>query len=902
VTTAILATKLYIPPLPSNLVPRPRLIEKLNQGLKDKLILISAPAGFGKTTLLSECVNKCGIPVAWLSLDVSDNHLARFLTYLIAAIQTIEPNLGESASTNLQSPQPPIDAVLTSLINEIAANARDDLVLVIDDYHNIESQEIDQAVTYFLEHMPLRMHLVISGRTDPSLPLPRLRSRGQMTEIRVDDLRFTPEEVVSFLEQGMGLDISSTNVAALETRTEGWIAGLQMAALSMQGLERPEDITQFVHKFSGSHRFIMDYLTDEVLQQRPEGTRDFLLQTSILKRLSAPLCQAVTGMENSQAILETLEGVNLFLIPLDDERLWYRYHHLFDDLLQKRLKLLQPEIVPTLNHRAADWYRKNGWTTEALDHLLAAGDFPGAAELVEQNAKALLERSELTTLMNWVGALPETNVRDRPWLCVYHAWALRLSGAPFVAVQSQLEAAQAGISKEQRRSRHQFEKLQGHILALQAFQHLYMEDIPTVLELTQSAQGYDIEENFVLASIAFARGWALRFSGDLDAAFQAFADTKKYSLASANIFMAVAATCRAAYGRVLGGQLRQAYEDLQGAINLATIEDGKQYFVAGYAYVYLGGILYEWNDLADAKRYLLEGVEYCSMVGYIMDQVVGLVTLAQIYLVWGDWDAIQDVISDAINLRDRMKSYVYVRRWVENIQVRLWRAQGAWDQLIGWIQSCGMTIHDDLAYNRDLEHVILARALLYAGGQQPESSYLKDAQALLSRLLEKAEAANWGGKVIEILVLQALVFQARGENQSALTHLMKAITRAEPEGYVRIFVDEGPPLQALLHHSSPQVTATAYVKKLMAAFEPQEILDQHRSTVQGPSPPLLEPLSSRELEVLHLLAEGMTNQEIALELIIALTTAKKHVSNIIGKLGVTNRTQAVARARELNLI
>jgi len=895
VTTSILTTKFYIPPPPSNLVPRPRLIEKLNQGIKDKLTLISAPAGFGKTTLLSECVNKCGVPVAWLSLDMSDSQLVRFLTHFIAALQTIEPNLGESASTNLQSPQPPVDAVLTSLINEIAYNSRDDLVLVIDDYHHIESREIDQAITFFLEHMPPRMHLVISGRTDPSLPLPRLRSRGQMTEIRVDDLRFTPEEAAIFLEQNMGLDISPSNLAVLETRMEGWIAGLQLAALSMQGLEKQDEITRFVRKFSSSHRFIMDYLTDEVLQQRPEGTRDFLLLTSILKRLNAPLCHAVTETENSQEILETLEGVNLFLIPLDDERLWYRYHHLFNDLLQKRLKLLQPEIVPTLHLRAAGWYRKNGWIPEALDHLLAGGDYTGAIELVEQNAKALLERSELATLMTWVDTLPETQVRDHPWLCVYHAWALRLSGARFDAVQSRIEAAQTGISKEQYGPENQIEELQGHIRALQAFQHLYQEDIPTVLELTQSVQGYGIEENYVLASIAFARGWALRFSGDLESAFQAFADTKKYSLASGNIYMAVAAICRVAFGRVLGGQLKQAEKDLQDAIDLATIEEGKQYFVVGYAYVYLGGILYEWNDLAAAKRYLLEGIEYCSLVGYIMDQVVGLVTLAQVYQALGDQHAVQDVMNEAIKLSKRMQSYIYVRRWVENVQVRLWRAREAWDQLIHWIQSCGMTTQDQLTFNRDLEHIILARALLYAGVHQPASSYLQDAQSLLNKLLEKAKVANWGGKFIEILILQALVFQALGENKAALLKLKKALTRAEPEGYVRLFIDEGPHIQELLYQFSAQGTTTAYVKKLLDAFGPQE--------AQGQIPsPLIEPLSSRELEVLILMSNGMTNQEIASDLVIAMTTAKKHVSNIIGKLGVTNRTQAVARARELHLI
>jgi len=382
---SILSTKLYIPPPPSNLIPRPRLIEQLNQGLLGKLTIVSAPAGFGKTTLLSECVARCGLPVAWYSLDESDDDLVRFLSYLIAALQSLDPDTGLGVSDILGSSQlPAAESILTDLINQIDKWPMQS-VLVLDDYHVIESLEIDQAISFFITNLPAHIHLVIATRTDPTFPMSRLRSRGQLIEIRVDDLRFSPNEAALFLDKAMGLNVSPQDIATLEARTEGWIAGLQLAAISMQQLKHQNEITQFVDNFSSSHRYIMDYLTDEVLQQRPEGTRDFLLQTSILSRLSAPLCQAVTGMANSQEILETLDGANLFLISLDDERVWYRYHHLFDDLLQKRLDLHKHEFVSGLHLRAAEWYKENGWISEALDHFLKAEDHPGAADLIEEN-------------------------------------------------------------------------------------------------------------------------------------------------------------------------------------------------------------------------------------------------------------------------------------------------------------------------------------------------------------------------------------------------------------------------------------------------------------------------------------------------------------------------------------
>ncbi len=948
VSESLLQTKLYVPPLRPNIVLRPRLIERLNRGLYDdcKLTLISAPAGFGKTTLITEW--RMRIPDAedpqsicqnpkfgWLSLDEGDNDPNQFLSYLLSALQKIIPGVGENAMALLRAPQPPsTKAVLTPVVNDIANMAEEGALtfccymLVIDDYHVINAQAVHDILYFLLDHLPPPLHLAICSRADLPWSLSRLRAGSQINEFRSADLRFTLQETAAFLNRIMGLNLSHADLKALEERTEGWIAGLQLVALSMQGLGDQER-RDFVLDFAGSNRYVVDYLVDEVLARRPVGTEAFLLQTSILERMNGSLCDAVLGIgegesapgsesnQHSQRILEQLEQANLFIIPLDEKRDWYRYHHLFRDLLRVRLDQSFPDLLPELHRRASNWYKAERDWDKAINHSLAAEAFKDAADLVEEIAMETFVRSQLATLMRWIESLPDDLVRKRPWLCVYHAWALRLSGGQFNDVEVRLQDAEQALEKSSREQAHSYdgyslmareetEHLMGHIYAIRAYQALYSEKLDQVKELGYGSLEKLSKDSFMRSSVALAIGWAERFSGNLAASSDAFNEAIAIAQSYGNTYVAVSAMCRLAYNQILAGQLMQADHSCQEALRMAKRSESRRLPVAGYALVYLGGVYREWGRLETADDYLIEGIKLCSQVGFLMDQIVGYATLARVALAQRDWSSANSACISAQEFSQKMKGYMYARRWAEDCQIRVWIAQWpdhpqSLTKASHWAQQSGMQIDDEINFLHELAHITLARVLVAKGLEDPTSPHLDNAHHLLARLLETAEMAGWMGKVIEIWLLQALAYQAESNLGAALQTLERALAFAEPEGYLRVFLDEGKPMAKLLYEAAARGIATEYTGRLLAAFPADDDV-----TVPTPafhqSIPTIEPLSKRELEVMRLIASGATNAEIAQELYITVGTVKNHVKNIYSKLDVHNRAQAIARSREFGLI
>jgi LuxR family maltose regulon positive regulatory protein len=921
------------------MVPRPRLIEQLNAGLRSgrKLTLISAPAGFGKTTLLSEWVAGSERSVAWVSLDEGDNDPARFLAYFVAALQTIEASIGDGILSALQSPQPPpVETLIATLINQISVFP-DDIILVLDDYHLITAQPVHDALTFLLDHLPSQMHLGLATRAEPPLPIARLRGRGQLTELRQADLRFTPDKATEFLSRVSGLELSMDDAATLASRTEGWIAGLQMAALALRSLGSPrsplsaqgrKDVTGFIQALSGSDRYILDYLVEEVLQRQPDGIQTFLLQTAILDRLTGPLCDAVLDLQtcrfadlSGREILEYLERANLFIVPLDNERQWYRYHRLFADLLRSRLRRAHSDLVPTLHRRASEWHEQNGLMGAAIDHSLSAGDFERAARLVEQVAQATLLRSEVATFLSWVERLPAEPVRARPSLCLFHAWAMLLAGRPLDAVESRLQEV-SGDS----------DLMPGRVAPLRAYIAIIRGQIPRATELSRQALEQLPEDDSFLRGIA---AWSLCLSylvsGDVVAGSQVFDEAIRMSQEAGNIMIAVMALSHLAQQYTGEGQLGKAAEIYERALELATDRQGNPLPIASEPLIGLGRLARQWNDLEAATRYLTEGIELARRWGEI-GVLDGYISLAWVKQAQGDVDGARDVIQKARQVAIKTDATELDDFYVDALQARLWIAQGELQAAMRWVEERGLALHacperstravEGLGraagstelegsetllntYLRKYEHLVLARLLIAQG--QPE-----EALALLEPLLSRQELNRL---VIEVQALRALAFQAQGNVAQAMAALEHALSLAEPGGYVRMFVDEGPPMARLLYEAAARGIAAEYAGRLLAAFD-LETKDERRKTklsplsfALGPSSPalskaegLVEPLSERELEVLELIAEGLSNREIAGRLLISLSTVKGHTANIYGKLCVHSRVQALARARDLGLL
>ncbi len=903
-STSILATKLYLPRLRPNVVSRPRLIARLNEGLHRKLTLIAAPAGFGKTTLVSEWITFIERPTAWLSLDEGENDPARFLAYLVTALQTIAPTLGEGLLGALQSSQPPPpEAILTALLNEITTLPHQ-FVLVLDDYHVLDAQSVDMALTYFVEHLPPQMHLVIATREDPPLPLARLRARGELTELRAADLRFTPSEAAEFLTSVMGLTLSPGDIAALEDRTEGWIAGLQLAALSMRGRE---DISEFIRAFTGDHRYILDYLVAEVLTRQPEPVRNFLLQTAILDRLSGSLCDAVTGQQKGNVRLEALEHGNFFVVALDDMRHWYRYHHLFAEVLSAHLRAEQPDQVATLHRRASGWYEQHGSASDAIRHALAAADFARAADLVERDVVAMLRGRKEATLLDWLKVLPDEVLLCRPVLSVAYAHVL-LSSGEREGVEERLRDAERWLdTTAEMRGRpdapaatmvvvdeEEFGHLPATIAIARAGLALTRGDVPGTV--TSARRALDLAPNnahLTRGSAAALLGLAFWTSGDLEAAHRSYSDGIASLHKAGNLSDALGCAITVADIQLVQGRLHEAMRTYERALQRA-LEQGTP-ALRGTADMYVGmsGIHRERNDLQTATEHLRRSKELGEHIGLPQNQYRWCVAMARIREAQGDLDRALDLLHEAERL--------YVGDFSPNVRplaasvARVWVAQGKIGEALDWVRERGLSVSDEPSYLREFEHITLVRVLLAQFTSNRRDRSIHEAMELLERLLHAAEEGGRTGSIIEILVLQALANLLRGDIPAALGPLHQALTLAEPEGYIRMFVDEGPPMALLLEASAKHGIAPKYVRHLLRAFGSVE----DRTLVkQG----LIEPLSERELDVLRLLATGLNGPEIARELVVSLNTMRTHTKSIYSKLGVNDRQAAVRRAKELELL
>jgi LuxR family maltose regulon positive regulatory protein len=925
----ILKTKLYIPPPRQRRVARERLIERLDAGVRTtRLTLVSAPAGFGKTTLLSEWIHGAVPPssesqpipfhAAWVSLDGGDNEPVRFWSYVLSALRTVpslrDAGVGGSALAMLASPQPPpVEAVLTDLINELAETSatagavQERIVLVLDDLHAIENPQIIQNIAFLLDHVPPRLHVVIATRSLPALPLSRLRGRGQLSEVGVADLRFTPQETAALLNQAMGLGLSAQDVSTLEARTEGWAVGLQMAghalqaAVSAAGADGPQ-VSRFISAFTGSHRYVLDYLTDEVLLREPEHVQAFLLRTSILKRLCGPLCDTVTGRDDGQAMLEQLEAANLFVVPLDDQRRWYRYHHLFADLLAKRLQSLHADLAPELHRRASAWHETDGMTEEAIEHAIAAADFERAARLVEQHAvQQMMSYRRESTLAGWLDALPEELVRSRPWLCVYLGWTRHWMGMRD-QVEEALRCAEDALGKQSQQGlvdQAPEPLITGYVAAIRAHNALTRRQIPRVLEMGHCAIERLPEGDYMRCEAAVALGGAYWARGDVSAAQTAFSQARSTALHSGYPPLAVPSACYLAMQQAKQGCLQEAYATYREALAWATGASGRFLPVAGFPLVKLADLSREWNDLDGAAHDLERGLALCIQLGHTDVLAEAYVMLARLRLAQGDHEGVQDALAEADRIAARGID-PWIETYADTCRLQCWLSTGDLAAAVRWAEGSGLQVDDAFDYHRDLHHTNLARVLLARGIAHGRESDLAAASQLLERLSTAAERAAWVSTQIEVSILQALSLDARRARAAALHVLERALVLAQPGDWVRIFLDEGPRLVPLLQQAAERSSVSSYVTQLLTAaggtLAPRDQLTSPASAA------LIEPLSERELEVLQLIAQGLSNREVAERLYIAQGTVKAHASSIYGKLDVNSRTQAVARATALGLL
>jgi len=893
----LLATKIGIPRIRPDILPRSHLIGRLEEATSRDFVLVSTPAGFGKTTLLASWAKRTERPLTWLSLDPDDNDPGRFWRYIVAAVDRVHKGIGEQALSLLNaSAQPTPKAIVTALLNELAARP-DELVLVLDDYHLIESHAVHDSLAFLLEHLSPTMHVVIASRSDPPIPLARFRARGQLAELRAADLRFTFEEAAGLLRRVWGLNLPEESIAALEARTEGWVSGLQLAALSLRGASDP---ARLIQRFTGSHRYILDYLTEEVLDQQSDEVRSFLLQTSVLEQLSGELCDVLTDRSDGQELLSHLERANLFLVPLDEQRHWYRYHQLFADLLRARLQEADPQRLPELHRKAAAWYKEYGLVSDALRHGLAASEAVWAARILEQHVEEILRRGEGETLRGWLAALPQEVVRARPRLALAQVIAAFNAGR-LAAAEPLLEDAEQALATAPSepyepsigKAMSMLANVPASIALLRAAMAALRGDAERTTELVRRAQAHLAEdEPGPRISVRWNLAQADWMRGRLAEAERAFAGIVAEGREAGEPHLTL--TASSVLGRIqrAQGRLQAALRTYQAGLEFAARTGPTLVLSAAVAHVGLAEVFYERNQLEQALRHAGEGISRGRQLTTTQTLASGLVTLAWIRQAMGDGAGAREAIDEAYQVMPNLE-IVALHNPVPAERARLLLAQRDVKEAAGWVEERGLEAEDKPGYAREREYLVLARYLL--SQNRPDR-----ALALLERLGAAAKAQARMGGLIEIHLLQALGFQAAGKADQAIKVLAQALLQAEPEGYIRTFVDEGRPMAALLHRALSRGVSADYTTRILAAFP---FVDQAIQPSPAPVPASFnEPLSERELEVLRLLASGASNQEIAEELSIALTTARKHVSNIIGKLGVTNRTQAVSRGRDLGLL
>ncbi len=893
---SLLMAKLHIPPLRADYVQRPRLVACLQEGMTRKLTVLSTPAGFGKTTLLCEWLKKTSFPAAWVSLDEGDNDHGRFITYVMAALRSLNIGLDEPIQAVSQAALEgvPLASQMNVFLNDFAKlpAETEDVILVLDDYHVIQNPVVHNSMAFALEYLPDRLHIVIAGRGEPHLPLAKLRAHRQLNELRASDLRFTPEETEAFLNQSSRLALSSAHLAALEDRTEGWIAGLQMAALALSGCS---DIDAFVKNFTGSHRYILDYLVDEVFSRQPPDISDFLLKTSILERMTAGLCDAVTGMENGHVMLSRLERDNLFIVSLDDQGQWYRYHHLFAGLLKNRAGQLASIELASLNRNAALWFDAHNQPYDAIQYALDARDYVLAVQMMVEATPALAMRSETSTLMKWLDALPRTMTLSNPRIPLMFAWAHFFmtdidAVEPYICDALRilsLDAEDLKIWPTGVDFSSPTREMLAQVFALRTFVAVNQGDPELGIHLGREALAHlPAGEKLGRFAVLAALGDAYRDSDNFAAASQAYSEalltseTIDISTRTASLTMRM----DLARLRVKMGQLRYA-ETICREVIARGGEGYHPLFPVTQAYTLLGEILRESNNLDAAELILSTGINQCEWAGYQRYLVNNLISMARLMAARGDIPAVEAFLQAAGRAAATSGSEP-LRAWVEQFKVRLLKKDAT-----SWTDLHPFSVFADIPYQREDEaltsvrlHLELARC-----GRFTQTQLIFD---FLDRMLSAAQKSARTGSAIEIMLLQAQVLHLLGRSADALKKFNQCLSLAEPEGYIRLFVDEGKPIVELLRLAIQFNIHTNYSGQLLA------LIQQDLPAVGN----LSEPLTEREAEVLRMLAIGLSNREIAEKLVISLSTIKTHITRVYNKLDVASRTQAIVRARELKII